>query len=126
MCYCFSVGGKPINFYEIIIPQMVFSLSKFTAEQDLGAKTVCFKKLKHLEVQDRKTLNQVLSNAITYECLYCSLQFTGESAYAGITAHFKEMHKGEQSVVCFKCRKDFMMSYLAGGRWGHDCDQRFK
>ncbi|KRT86820.1 hypothetical protein AMK59_1414 [Oryctes borbonicus] len=122
--------NKTINFCEILVPKVEYTLKKFTAVEDGDESDITFKSLwsqnakLQRELNERNKFNDMIKGAITYECSWCSVSFVGEYAYSSIVTHFKMVHKGEQAVVCFKCRKEFGIAHLAGSRWKHDCEKR--
>ncbi|GJQ72045.1 hypothetical protein Trydic_g3146 [Trypoxylus dichotomus] len=126
----YSEKSKTINFCEIIIPKIEYTLKKFSAEEDVEAADVSFRSLSSQstrlsrELNERNKFSDMIKGSITYECSWCKDSFTGEFACNSIMNHFKTVHKGEQAVVCFKCRKEFGIAHLAGSRWAHGCGKR--
>lgn len=127
------VGGNrstAINFYEILIPRVQFSLNHFSAIQDLTSPISSFvqlNKLKNLleKFPNSESLQKFIfdlnNDCISYKCLFCDESFEGPYARHSAITHFENDHKSEQSVLCFKCRTQFEIKYLAGNRWAHDC-----
>lgn len=110
---------------------MNYILKSFIAEEDITTKDVSFKSLTNatnrlnMDITARRKFSNMVNNSITYECMWCVLVVcSGKNAYNEIVDHLKVVHKGEQAVVCFKCRGEFGVSHLAGSRWGHDCEKK--
>lgn len=118
-----------INFYEVLIPRVQFTLHSFTAEQDTSPQ-ISFKSINSYKaalesgqkLEDITELWSIIMNTcIEYKCLFCKITFTGSNAQKKILSHLEYEHKNEQSVLCFKCRRQFEIKNLAGNRWSHDC-----
>lgn len=106
--------SKPINYCETIIPKVTTTLEIFNAIQDMSKSDISFIGLNSQYTDYSKKLPPKL----LYICTFCKLYFYNKDS---IINHFKEEHGAEQPVLCFKCKKQFEIAFLAGNRWKHDC-----
>lgn len=108
---------------------MAYTLAKFCAEEDTTTEDTSFKSLNEINEQVNKKSPELykfveaVNNSVAYQCLLCPKVYTGERAYIDILDHYRFLHKGEQSVLCFSCRKQFTIAKLAGSRWSHECSE---
>lgn len=109
-----KMQSKPINYCETIIPKMTVTLEIFNAIQDMNADKISFLGLNSVYADNSKKLPPKL----VYMCTFCKLYFYNKQ---GVINHFKEEHGAEQPVLCFKCKKQFEIPFLAGNRWKHEC-----
>ncbi|KAF5283514.1 hypothetical protein FQA39_LY17329 [Lamprigera yunnana] len=124
-------GQRSVNFYEVITPQVDISLLSFKAEQDLSSVgKITFQSLNALLNQinnqplhpDLMSLHYFLNNeCITFSCTFCNEDFGGSDACVDTVNHFREHHKSEIPVYCYKCGSQFEISELSENRWSHDC-----
>ena len=124
-------NGNPINFCEILIPRVSYTLYDFIADEDPTSDDTTFKSLnvilEHVKNKNDHQLEKfakLVNNSMTYQCILCPKIFQGDSAYADVLDHFRFLHKGDQSVLCFKCRQPFEISILCENRWEHQCEER--
>lgn len=119
-----------INLVEIIVPEVVCTLHKFNAVQDLAdTSTVTFKSLNKLakQVEDPNNtfiptlVENILLESITYYCTFCSISFVGQLALLNLTAHFEQSHKIGHHLICHQCGGQFDMHQLVTKRWSHKC-----
>ncbi|KAF5294397.1 hypothetical protein FQR65_LT10762 [Abscondita terminalis] len=122
----------PINYYEIIYPQIDLSLNHCNAKQDLTQlETVTFESLNDLLHknsidnlhEDVIKMGQLIKEkCVVYSCTLCKQNFEGFDSYNLLLIHFRCVHKSEQAVLCYKCGKQFEVKELTGGRWAHNCE----
>ncbi|KRT84649.1 hypothetical protein AMK59_1136, partial [Oryctes borbonicus] len=122
--------GNAINFCEILIPKMAYTLVKFTPEEDVSTEDTTFKSLNVINDQinnkspELYKFVEAVNSCVTYHCILCPKIYAGERAYIEILDHYRFLHKSEQSVLCFACRQQFAIPKLAGLRWNHECTEK--
>ena len=83
--------------------------------------------LERVEKKDFDFLSKfamLVNKCLVYRCLLCSKTFEGSKAYVDVHDHFRFLHEGEDSVVCFKCHKKFEVSTLCDTGWIHQCEDK--
>lgn len=126
------VDKSGITFFEIIVPQVDVSLDYFTAVQDqsdLDSDEITFESLNSILTKlddpsncDVQQLAIMINNSsVSYNCILCNECFSGPFAYPTAIDHFKEAHKSEPLVLCFKCGQQFEIEFLSNKRWSHNC-----
>lgn len=120
----------PINYFELITPQMDVSLNYFKAKQDCNdiddvtfeSLNLLLRKLSEESNSEIETLTDFINNlSVMYKCNLCKENFSGADAYNLATKHFKQLHEGEQLVLCLKCGKQYEIHVLCSQRWCHRC-----
>ncbi|XP_022904160.2 uncharacterized protein [Onthophagus taurus] len=116
--------ANAINFCEILTPKVTFALQEFNVVEDTNAKEISFidlNKIESMSKEEHLTLINAFNNCVTFHCTLCNKVYQGERCYSDCLDHFRFLHKGEQAVVCFKCRRTFEVINLASTRWAHNC-----
>ncbi|GJQ71948.1 hypothetical protein Trydic_g3057 [Trypoxylus dichotomus] len=121
--------SNAVNFCEILIPRMAYTLTKLVDSEDTSTEDTSFKNLNDINDQITKKSPEIykfieaVNNSVSYHCILCPKMYAGEQAYIEILDHYRFLHKSEQSVLCFMCRKQFAIAKLAGCRWSHECSE---
>nr|XP_022900451.1 uncharacterized protein LOC111413644 [Onthophagus taurus] len=121
-CASKSKNKNVIHFCQILTPKVAFSLEEFNVAETGSTNTFMdLNSMDKLLKMGSKLYLQVLNNCVTLSCTLCNKVYQGEHCYSECMDHFGIVHKGEQEVVCFKCRNKFDVPNLASTRWYHNC-----
>ncbi|XP_022904156.2 uncharacterized protein [Onthophagus taurus] len=123
MVVSINKNKNAINFCEILTPKVSFALQEFNVVEDENAKELSFidlNKIASMSKEEHLTLINAFNNCVTFHCTLCDKVYQGERCYSDCLDHFRFLHKGEQAVVCFRCRKTFEVINLASTRWAHN------
>ncbi|XP_018333597.1 uncharacterized protein LOC108742777 [Agrilus planipennis] len=126
-----TVGNKNeiVNFYEFFAPKVEYGMQYFKAVSDVQKTGTNFRSLNRLKTSiaenQLKELEEfvfIINNTcITFLCILCKKSHSGPYAKQSLLNHFKQEHKLEQSVLCFKCRRQHDVLTLSADRWKHQC-----